>query len=113
MDNKDLENIQIPVGLEERLSGKIDEWERLEKKEQQMRRYKYLTVATIAACLVIAFGIGGHMLESKSMSDDNVKTCKGETDTYSDPDRAYAEAEKALELLSYNINKGMNMMNGE
>ena len=31
-DMKELENIQIPKGLEDRLSMKIDEWERNEKR---------------------------------------------------------------------------------
>ena len=97
---KELENIQIPEGLEERLSMKIDEWERAEKR-RSARQWR--TVISVAATLVLIAGIGWTFLRPS----ENL----GEKDTYSDPQQAYEEASKALELLAVNLNKGFETLN--
>lgn len=115
MDYKDLEHIDIPEGLEQRLSTKIDEWELTEQKEKRIRTRRTLrTVITAAACVAVALGIGWHFLapEHSELKPDIAQN-NGEQDTYTDPDQAYAEAEKALQLLAYNINKGINHLNRE
>lgn len=99
-DMKELENIQIPEGLEERLSMKIDEWER-EEKRRTSRQWR--TVISVAASLAIVAGIGWTFLRPS----ENL----GEKDTYSDPQQAYEEASKALELLAVNLNKGFETLN--
>ena len=38
---KELEQIPIPEGLEERLSAKIDEWEESEKRKVKSEKSKY------------------------------------------------------------------------
>lgn len=115
MDYKDLEHIDIPEGLEQRLSTKIDEWELTEQKEKRIRTRRTLrTVITAAACFVVALCISWHFLAPEhSEIKPAIAQNKGEQDTYTDPDQAYAEAEKALQLLAYNINKGMNHLNRE
>lgn len=106
---EELERIPIPEGLEERLSMKIDEWEKAEKeeveasKEQEdnilsMHRFRYMKIASIAAAFILVIGIGLYMNSGS----------KGHTDTYSDPQTAYNEAEKAIELLAANLNKGFD-----
>ena len=108
---KELEQIPIPEGLEERLSAKIDEWEEREKVKVQSEKRKvqylfpsYLKVTAIAASVALVFGVGYYFLSQ----EDPVNLA--EQDTYQDPVVAQREAEKALDLLAYNLNKGMGQM---
>lgn len=104
---EELERIPIPEGLEERLSAKIDEWERksltpaLSKGEGERKRISFrphiLQYAAVAACIAIVFGLGYQKFEQNP----------AEQDTYQDPVLAKQEAERALTLLAMNLNKGM------
>lgn len=96
---KTLEQIPIPEGLEERLSAKIDEWEREEKKPR--RRISVLRYVAAAACFALVFGVGYHLMNK------NENTNLAEQDTYHDPVKAQQEAERALNMLAMNLNKGM------
>lgn len=105
---KELEQIPIPEGLEERLSAKIDEWEEEEKKATRSRLIpltSYLKVTAIAASIALVFGVGFYFLQQK---EDPVNLA--EQDTYQDPSVAQQEAQKALNLLAYNLNKGMGQL---
>lgn len=100
---KELEQIPVPQGVEERLSAKIDEWERAEQKKAKPRSAvrqaaRYLSVA---ASLVLLVGIGWYALQEDESENVALR------DTYQNPQEAYAEAEKALSLLAFNLNKGM------
>lgn len=115
---KELEQIPIPEGLEERLSAKIDEWA---SEEQGARDKKiaqtptslshllpltsYLKVTAIAASIALVFGVGFYFLQQK---EEPVNLA--EQDTYQDPAVAQQEAQKALNLLAYNLNKGMGQL---
>lgn len=103
---KELEQIPIPEGLEDRLSAKIDEWERAEQqtKARPLMLPKVVRYASIAACIALVFGVGYYFLQK----EDAVNLA--EQDTYQDPVVAQQEAEKALNLLAYNLNKGMGQM---
>ena len=104
---EELERIPIPEGLEERLSAKIDEWEKesltptLSKGKGKSRQISFrpriLQYAAVAACIAIVFGLGYQKLEQNP----------AEQDTYQDPMLAKQEAERALNLLAMNLNKGM------
>ena len=65
---KALEQIPIPEGLEERLSAKIDEWEReeLQQKAPKAQRRSLLPRAlrytAVAASVALVFGVGYHLL---------------------------------------------------
>lgn len=99
---KSLEQIPIPEGLEERLSKKIDEWEKEEK--QTARRIllpRALRYTAVAASIALVFGVGFHYLRQ------NEPVNFAEQDTYQDPVKAQQEAERALNLLAINLNKGM------
>ena len=96
---KTLEQIPIPEGLEKRLSAKIDEWEREEKKPR--RRISVLRYVAAAACFALVFGVGYHLMNK------NENTNLAEQDTYQDPVKAQQEAERALNMLAMNLNKGM------
>ena len=98
---KELEQIPIPEGLEERLSAKIDEWERAEKKPRRITFPQPLRYASIAASIALVLGLGYHFLRQ----DETVNLA--EQDTYNDPVVAQREAERALNLLALNLNKGM------
>ena len=104
LNYKALEQIPIPEGLEERLSAKIDEWEQEETKQKaQYRRLlpRSLRYTAIAASVALVFGIGYHYLQL----DEPVNLA--EQDTYQDPVLAQQEAERALNLLAANLNKGL------
>ena len=99
-----LERIPIPEGLEERLSAKIDEWEQEERKDKAQRRHllpSVLRYTAVAASVALVFGVGYHYLRP----DEPVNLA--EQDTYQDPVLAQQEAERALNLLAANLNKGM------
>ena len=104
---KTLEQIPIPEGLEERLSAKIDEWEQEETKQKAQRR-RLLPIAlcymAVAASVALVLGVGLHL-----MRQDEV-TNLAEQDTYQDPMLAQQEAERALNLLAYNLNRGMGQL---
>lgn len=98
-----LERIPIPEGLEERLSAKIDEWE-LEETKQKVQRHllpRVLRYTAVAASIVLVYGVGLHYFRQ----DEAVYLA--EQDTYQDPVLAQQEAERALNLLAANLNKGM------
>ena len=102
LDYKALEQIPIPEGLEERLSAKIDEWEREEQKAKQHTLIpRVLRYTAVAASFALVFGVGYHLLNHDNRSN------LAELDTYQDPMLAQQEAERALNLLAYNLNKGM------
>ena len=114
---KELEQIPIPEGLEERLEKKIDEWEESEKRKVKSEASKhshpshlrpltsYLKVTAIAASIALIFGVGFYFLQQK---EEPVNLA--EQDTYQDPVVAQQEAQKALNLLAYNLNKGMGQL---
>lgn len=99
---KTLKQIPIPDGLEERLSKKIDEWEYEEKKiKRHILLPKVLRYTAAAACVALVFGVGIYLLNQDEY------TRLAEQDTYQDPVQAQQEAERALNMLAMNLNKGM------
>jgi len=102
LNDETLEQIPIPEGLEERLSAKIDEWEREEQKAKQHTLMpRALRYTAVAASFALVFGVGYHLLNHDNRSN------LAEQDTYQDPVLAQQEAERALNMLAYNLNKGM------
>ena len=117
---KTLEQIPIPEGLEERLSKKIDEWgahpQPLQKggesqRKTQQRRLvpRVLRYAAVAASIALVFGVGYHYLQREELPSSREGQGVGfaEQDTYQDPVKAQQEAERALNMLAMNLNKGM------
>ena len=112
---KTLEQIPIPEGLEERLSAKIDEWEAHpqplpkggESVVSPMR--KVVRYVAAAACFALVFGVGYHYLQREELPSSREGQGVGlaEQDTYQDPVKAQQEAERALNMLAMNLNKGM------
>jgi hypothetical protein len=102
----ELDRIPIPEGLEERLEAKIDEWEKEEEQRTKRRSLmpKVLRYTAIAASIAVVFGVGYHFIDSGEPVN------LGQQDTYQDPILAQQEAERALNLLAVNLNKGMTQM---
>ena len=119
---KTLEQIPIPEGLEERLSAKIDEWgapkplphplprEGSSKSLPSGRLEGGVRWVAAAACFALVFGVGYHYLQREELlpsSRDGQGVGLAEQDTYQDPVKAQQEAERALNMLAMNLNKGM------
>ena len=110
---KTLEQIPIPEGLEERLSAKIDEWEAhpqpKEGKSVVSPLRKVVRYVAAAACIALVFGVGFHYLQREELpsSREGQAVSLAEQDTYQDPVKAQQEAERALNMLAMNLNKGM------
>jgi len=115
---KTLEQIPIPEGLGERLSAKIDEWEAKPttpsipprgEASNTPPRGRWRGVAA-AACFALVFGVGFHYLQREELlpsSREGQGVGFAEQDTYQDPVKAQQEAERALNMLAMNLNKGM------
>ena len=107
LNYNELEQIPIPEGLEERLSARIDEWEKKELQQQSARRFQLpraMRYTAIAASFALVFGVGYHYLNVEEPVN------LAEQDTYKDPVKAQQEAERALNLLAANLNKGMGRL---
>ena len=107
---KTLEQIPIPEGLEERLSAKIDEWEAqqplpqplpMEGSSKSLPLGRLVRYVAAAACFALVIGVGYHLMNQEE------NTSLAEKDTYQDPVKAQQEAERALNMLAMNLNKGM------
>jgi hypothetical protein len=107
--------IEVPPHLEQKLSFLIDSWEKtelLEKKEKtnkphlERRIINWQLISGIAAsvCLVLSIGLYTHL----NIEEQQTAAI---TDTYSNPKDAYKEAQKALLLVSNNLNKGVSKLN--
>lgn len=100
---KELEKIPVPDGVEERLLAKIDEWDEVEQKKKRSRLEirKVVRYVSVAASLLLVAGVGWYAQQEDEPENIALQ------DTYQDPEVAYAEAEKALGLLAFNLNRGM------
>lgn len=100
------EDLALPTGLAERLERHIDSWadeENKMKSDQRISRTRSLywlsgIAAAILGGILFIFTETGH--PSSRLAD-----------TYSDPKEAAVAAEKALALMSSNLNKGLGQVN--
>lgn len=102
----DRTEINVPLDLESKLSKSIDQWEEAEKKVIKIkhnRRVYWQWVSGIAAGILLVFGIWTYI-------DRNESETPAIADTYTNPEDAYREAQKALALVSLNLNKGMEQV---
>ena len=113
MNLKGLENIDVPEGLEDRLSMKIDQWAAEEEnKVLEMNdetavpskgkriRFNLFRTLSVAASIAIVVCITAVVVE-------NTRVNPAHKDTFDDPQMACAEAQKALSMLAYNLNRGV------
>lgn len=101
----------IPAGLEQQLAESIDraaESEELRgrirvKEHGKGRRWRIL--AGIAASVAVALTLGVHLLNRDLRTAPPTPR-----DTYTNPEDAYAEVQKALEIFSTTLGKGMRQV---
>lgn len=105
LNTERLNDIEIPEGLEARLSMKIDQWAESEAEEKatpvvplRTKRTRLLRNISIAATIALVAGVGITLLNGED---------KAHKDTYTDPEQACQEAERVLNLLAHNLNHGM------
>ena len=107
----DEDNADIPAGLESRLAAAIDraaESENLRgrisvRQHDKGRRWRIL--AGIAASVAVALTLGVHLLNRDLRTAPPTPR-----DTYTNPEDAYAEVQKALEIFSTTLDKGMRQV---
>lgn len=103
--NKALREEQaLPKGLSERLERQIDSWAAEEEKKTRsfsLKRSLYW-VSGIAAAILLCIGIFQYSTP--------LQPHEQMADTYTNPKEAAATAQKALLLMSQNLNKGFNQM---
>lgn len=94
---------QIPEGLESRLSGMIDEWDTRERRVLKVKKHtrtlRLQWIGSIAASLLILFSVGMYLYKPYTPPTPQ--------DTCATPEEAYAQAQKALIMLSTGLNKGV------
>lgn len=93
----------IPEGLESRLNNMIDEWDTRERRTLKVKKHtrtlRLQWIGSIAASLLILFSVGMYLYKPY--------TAPTPQDTCANPEEAYAQAQKALIMLSSSLNKGI------
>lgn len=110
MDKK--RTVCAPQGLEEKLSTLIDTWKEEEEEKQHRalvgsRRFTnhspWKWIGGVAASMILILSIW--------VASENEPTIQPlAQDTYTDPQRAYEEVQKALLMVSTNLNKGFEQL---
>ena len=103
--NKALQEEQaLPEGLSRRLEKQIDTWASTEEKKTRSltRRRTLYWLSGVAASIMLRISF----LQYKSSYQAHDRL----SDTYTNPKDAAAAAEKALLLLSQNLNKGISQV---
>lgn len=94
---------EIPEDMEHKLSGKIDEWDTRERRSMKVKKHtrtlRMQWIGSIAASLLILFSVGVYLYKPYSTPAPQ--------DTCATPEEAYAQAQKALMMLSSSLNKGI------
>lgn len=115
--------VDVPIGLEAKLNNLIDVLAENELKEKIVvpiapsvkinnRHLLWMRIAGVAASVAILFSVGLFINNNNDNVDPSIQLSQQIQlkDTYEDPDQAYREAEKALLLVSSNLNKGVSRM---
>ena len=106
------QSIEVPAMLESNLSNLIDTFAQ-EKGIKPKKNKKYLLVwfSSVAASIALLISIGLYLNNKPSIKDTQIAEKGIELkDTFTNPDDAYIEAQRALTLVSSNFNKGMNQL---
>jgi hypothetical protein len=101
------ETIEVPENLASKLETLIDELSEKESKTKRRTARIQLWAASVAASVVLCISAGLFFHSGKEV---NSPFTAQSTDTLTDPEQAYAEAEKALVMVSLNFNKGLDQM---
>lgn len=97
-------SVEVPSGLEQRLSDSIDSWQESEHKVHETRRRLRIIAMrrtfSIAASIAVLLGVGVLLFNTIGRNASPV-------DTYDDPMEAYAETQRVLTIFSNTIDKSM------
>lgn len=97
------EKPDAPEGLEHKLSGMIDEWDTHERRTLKIKKHtrtvRLQWIGSFAAGLLILFSVGMYLYKPYTPPTPQ--------DTCATPEEAYAQAQKALIMLSAGLNKGI------
>lgn len=97
---------EVPEDLERKLSCMIDEWDTREKRtrriKKQARILRLQWIGSIAAGMLLLLAVGWYLHKPYS--------APAPQDTCATPEEAYAQAQKALVMLSNSLNKGIETM---
>jgi hypothetical protein len=103
------DEIEVPAGLEARLDALIDSLAETEKRVKRKIKLRLWT-GSIAASIIIALSAGLLLKPENKPVDSSVLASSG-VRQIDDPEAAYKEIKKALELMSTNLNKGFDEFN--
>ncbi len=100
----------LPEGLGDRLSQSIDAWQQAEQQHRTKCRQTLVVRLSfaVAASLLLLLLVKWYPASS-STQQEFVASISIWEDTYTDPKEASIAAQKALQLLSSNLNKGMDV----
>lgn len=107
-------NIEIPSDLEPRLNNLIDDLSQKENKTRSKSiKHLWMWVASAASCVAILLGTSIYYNKISNISQPNIANGQSREilkDSYTDPNEAQLQAEKALQLVANNLNKGMGQL---
>lgn len=102
------DDLSLPEGVSERLEQQIDAWAAMDRKKTArptIRKRSLYWLSAAAAVALLCIGSFHLYIQDTGYSEHRL------ADTYTDPQEAAAAAQKALLLLSQNLNKGLDQMN--
>lgn len=98
--------VEVPEGLETRLSHDIERWNMVEKSISRKARVMSLRwIAGVAASLVMLFTLGTYLNNRPSTARPCANNLR---ETYDNPTDAAGETKRALTKFSIAINRGLN-----
>ena len=98
---------RVAEAVEHRMSRMVDQWSRVETSTRRdSRRRAIRWMAGIAASMLLIAGYSFYL----GTTHEQAQTAAMPQDTYNDPRMAYKETEKALNMLSEKLNKGIDEM---
>jgi hypothetical protein len=101
------DEIDVPENLETKLEALIDQWAETEKQAKRKTRQLRLWMTAIAASFAFAALTCGLLFLEKKSEPQHVEW---KPNYIEDPETAYMEMQKALLLISSNLNKGLDQL---
>jgi hypothetical protein len=104
------DEFEVPSGLEARLEALIDKLDEAEKRSKRKYRIRLWTGVAASVAVLVFAGLLLNPETEPSVSDSPVQE-HANIRQIDDPEAAYSEIKKALELMSANLNRGIDECN--